>query len=635
MQERCVPRENPDKTAMTAARPRTLSKSDFALARTCDAKLYYRENGYPDDRESDPYLIMLAEGGYMVEALATAKCPDGIALEYGGDATEACAQTLEYLERDRVTLFQATLVWRRRQARVDILRKGGNVVRLIEVKAKSFDGDEHTTSLRDGGRGVLRGKRKPYAIVAGWEDKLEDVTFQVLILERLLPGVTVVPHLCVVDRSKRSALDNLPRLFRIERREARDGTSRLHSARYVGTAEQLALLDLLTELDVSAEVAMLRDDVDEAATRYEALLDAAFDPSLAVRGAKCKECEFVTPDSMKSGFAHCWGELASAEPHILDLHSIGTVRDADGSTLVDSLVRAGKASLFDIPEERLCKTDGSIGPQATRQRRQIQCARSGETWIGPDLRGKIEALTYPLHFIDFEIARLALPYHARMRPYGQVAFQWSSHAVNALGAEPIHREWLNVTDVWPNHTFAMTLRDAIGDAGPVLTWTSFEASRLKEIVRELPQFEVEHPELVAWIENLVAHRIVDLHDWAKADFYHPGMRGRTSLKIVLDALWRCDVVMRDQFRAWTGLTATASQDPYHALPALVINGVTQDVREGTGAVRAYEAMMYGVERDDAAAREAWRLLLLQYCNLDTLSMVLVFEHWRRVTGVPS
>jgi hypothetical protein len=79
--------------------------------------------------------------------------------------------------------------------------------------------------------------------------------------------------------------------------------------------------------------------------------------------------------------------------------------------------------------------------------------------------------------------------------------------------------------------------------------------------------------------------------------------------------------------------STELEDPYHALPSLLINGVEQDVREGTGAVRAYEAMMYGVERTDELARSAWRELLLQYCKLDTLSMVLVFEHWRRATGL--
>jgi len=47
---------------------------------------------------------------------------------------------------------------------------------------------------------------------------------------------------------------------------------------------------------------------------------------------------------------------------------------------------------------------------------------------------------------------------------------------------------------------------------------------------------------------------------------------------------------------------------------------------------AYQAMMYGVERDDPDGRNAWAHLLRQYCELDTLSMVLVFEYWRRATS---
>ena len=68
-----------------ATRERTLSKSDFTLAATCPAKLYFRENGYTDNRANDPYLEALAAGGYMVEALAKARYPDGIKLDYGRD----------------------------------------------------------------------------------------------------------------------------------------------------------------------------------------------------------------------------------------------------------------------------------------------------------------------------------------------------------------------------------------------------------------------------------------------------------------------------------------------------------------------------------------------------------------------
>ena len=103
-------------------------------------------------------------------------------------------------------------------------------------------------------------------------------------------------------------------------------------------------------------------------------------------------------------------------------------------------------------------------------------------------------------------------------------------------------------------------------------------------------------------------------------------------KVVLDALWRSDPVMRAQFREWAGREVAAHEDPYAALPAIEINGVMQNVHEGTGAMTAYQAMMYGVERDEAKARESWGRLLRQYCGLDTLSMVLVYEYWRRRTN---
>ena len=45
--------------------------------------------------------------------------------------------------------------------------------------------------------------------------------------------------------------------------------------------------------------------------------------------------------------------------------------------------------------------------------------------------------------------------------------------------------------------------------------------------------------------------------------------------------------------------------------------------------------MFGAERHDAAVQAAWRQLLLEYCKLDTLAMVLIWEHWRRTVGLSS
>ncbi|CAN5892842.1 hypothetical protein BH11GEM1_BH11GEM1_05080 [soil metagenome] len=64
---------------------RTLSKSDYKAARTCDAKLFYRENGYASDTAGDAYVQMLAMGGYLVEALTCAQRADGIRLDSSRD----------------------------------------------------------------------------------------------------------------------------------------------------------------------------------------------------------------------------------------------------------------------------------------------------------------------------------------------------------------------------------------------------------------------------------------------------------------------------------------------------------------------------------------------------------------------
>lgn len=54
-----------------------LTKSDFKVARTCGTKLYYRKLGYPTTSDDDPYLEFLADGGYMIEAIAKLLFPEG------------------------------------------------------------------------------------------------------------------------------------------------------------------------------------------------------------------------------------------------------------------------------------------------------------------------------------------------------------------------------------------------------------------------------------------------------------------------------------------------------------------------------------------------------------------------------
>ena len=73
---------------------------------------------------------------------------------------------------------------------------------------------------------------------------------------------------------------------------------------------------------------------------------------------------------------------------------------------------------------------------------------------------------YPLHFIDFETSATALPFYKGMRPYEQVAFQFSHHKVdvNKDGSYTVEHanEYINVEKgFFPNFEFVRKLKAAL------------------------------------------------------------------------------------------------------------------------------------------------------------------------------
>ena len=71
-----------------------LSKTDFKVARSCPTKLYYKKRGYPSIEEEDEYLALLAEGGFMVQKIATLLYPEGRQMPFATDPVKAAAETL-------------------------------------------------------------------------------------------------------------------------------------------------------------------------------------------------------------------------------------------------------------------------------------------------------------------------------------------------------------------------------------------------------------------------------------------------------------------------------------------------------------------------------------------------------------
>lgn len=614
---------------------KTLSKSDFKLARDCPAKLTWRERGYPNTLDDNPYLALLAEGGYMVEQLARLLFPGGVELEYDPRRSrDAWETTLAAISSGDGIWFEATLLAGRQLARVDILKRRGNRFDLYEVKSKSFDGDD----LDEGPGGPFRQKRKPNGILTKWRPYLEDITYQVHVLRRLFPEAEVHAYLIVVDKSSTASVEAMPRLFTI-RRGRNPGEPDL-DVRFTGDPAVIDPGELLGVIAVDAEVDELFDEVRAFADAQESrYTDAAIVHQPAPLGLHCAKCEYrVATDESMNGFRECWGPLAPDGPSVLDLYMFGLTKH-DGEKLGDVMIANGRTGLDEVDPARLVKKDGTPTSYSTRQLIQIEHTRRRESWLDPALATAIAKVSYPLHFIDFETSALAVPYHQGMRPYQSIGFQWSCHTIRAPGAVPEHREWLNVVDLWPAVEFIDSLRRAIGDDGTVLIWSKYERTILRQQREQLEARGLATPELMQWLEPLADKdhpdtRLLDQHKLCERHYFHPEMHGKTSIKWVLDAIWQNDPEVRRQFAEWMGGDAydvAAGLGPYDAMPRVVVGDTVLNVADGTGAMRAYQAMLYGdpVDRDRHA--EQWAELLRRYCKLDTLAMVLIWEHWRRGT----
>lgn len=596
-----------------------LSKSDFKTARDCPSKLYYKKLRYPSSMDDDPYLVFLADGGYMVETMAKLLFPSGIEVGNWSDPDKAFHETVDHLNRGDVILFEPTVIHGDYLARVDILVKEGKLLKLIEVKSSSVDTSDPEQP------NPFRGKRG--GISSGWRPYLEDVTFQAHVLSLAFPDYTVRPYLCVVDKARRATRDTTYDRFELTRDP--DGDSWAPEVSFSGDVQSLEKDHLLAILEVSAEVEELLPEVIEEAKRFALSLNGDRIERLPGElSSSCKGCEYRIANSPeeKNGFRECWGPYADASPHLLDLYQLHLVGGRNHN-FVEEMIDRGTASLLYVEEERL------TGAAAARQLQQIDCAASGKEWIDPALPGRLRELPSPFHFIDFEASRLAIPYHEGMRPYELAAFQWSCHRLDDFDAEIQHQEWLNSEEVFPNFAFARSLRDCIGDDGTVFTYSPYEISVLKEIRKQMDDYGEHDASLAEWLDWMTDKgnpRLVDLLLLAKDHYVHPDMKGSLSIKYLLPSVWIHNPSLQamEEFSEYLGYDADGGLlNPYDVLPSLPIGDSEEAVREGTGAMRAYQEMMFGLSSKDPRKRETLRTLLLQYCKLDTAAMVMIWKHW--------
>jgi Domain of unknown function(DUF2779) len=617
-----------------------LSKSDFKVARTCATKLYYKKLDYLSTRDDDDYLLFLADGGYMVEAIARLCHPEGIEIGFDKGPEASAEETTRALEaNETVTLFEATLISNRRLARVDILKKRGNIFELIEVKSKSVN----TANPGNPFRG-LRGN-----IATEWCPYLEDVAFQFSVLRDLFPAAHIMPFLCLADKAKTTRIHSLFSKFELTQTAPAITRFRRPKVSYSGDSAELRRDHFLAQINVTDEVRELLPEVERTSAVFLATLQETVTKILTPINVDCRICEYrlsstdkaISTPATKDGFRECWGNLADETPHILDYYHVSSIRSG-GESLANSLIARRRVRMSDIEEADLVRTDGTPGSINFRQRIQREFSLAGREFLDTELVQRLQGLRYPLHFIDFETSRVAVPYHAGMRPYEQVAFQWSCHTIRERGAPLEHAEWINVVDAFPNFEFAESLMRYLGEEGSFLTWSHHENSVLNDIRHQMQRYIYSNPQLERWLDIVPKHddngstSMVDMCELAKVGYFHPEMKGKLSLKYVLPAVWGSNDALHSlpEFRKYYRRGADgAILSPYDTLQALPFGNPEEDeetdqvVREGIGAMRAYQEMLYGLRRNDDATKDQWRRLLLQYCELDTAAMVMVWTHW--------
>ena len=559
----------------------------------------------------------------MVEALARARYPAGIEVTPNPGESPSAATVRLLTSQPNIVLFEAVFETPSQSARVDIIERVGNRLNLIEVKAKSTSDEADLES-----QGF---RTKSGSIRAGWRPYLEDVTFQREVIREVVGKTfTVTPHLLLVNKTH--ICDDAVTFDKVELLP-RDSTAfGKPRSRYLGDPMLVANHPILKLLDVTAEAddLMTGDSLDEQIAELTEIAACTSPSEVPITLSKvCRDCEYRVTDGQKSGFDECWGTLAIADSHVLDLFRVDLLGGKDSGALED-LIADGVSEVTEIPLSILSET----GSTPIRQALQIAGVEHQE----PELLEALERVTYPLHFIDFETSRIALPYHAGMRPYGLVAFQFSCHTISKPGEDPSHTEWINLDDVCPNTEFVVQLRKAIGDRGTVMVWSPHERSTINQIAKELA---ASNPtlaaELTPWLTNVVTAstdggRMLDLHALCKEHYFHPRMKGRTSIKVVLPAVWESGTFLhRDPwFTKYFKDSPAGVLSPYDTLEAQLIDGHSvAAVTEGGAAMAAYQDMMYGHHRGNSAYRFAVRSSLLRYCELDTAAMLMIWKYWRR------
>ena len=373
-------------------------------------------------------------------------------------------------------------------------------------------------------------------------------------------------------------------------------------------------------------------------------------PQIDRVGSFCKNCEFKVSDQ-KSGFDECWfEEFPSYDPqknHIFELWNYKKSQD---------FIDMG----FHTLEEMNSNNFPTMNPNTkafARQQLQIESS-NGSSNIGDlinkeSLQSKINSWKFPYHFIDFETCQVALPFHKNQKPFTMLATQFSCHSLNEDGSIN-HFEWIARQDNHdPSFECIEELYKVLGnDQGSIFMYSNYENYVLKSVKSRMEEFDkVHYSECILFLdsitfspkENKPERALIDLKDIVLKHYYHPSMKGSNSLKAVLPAIMQSSPFLKEKysepltfgenlsgqifFKEENGMVL----DPYKLLPKIKSDVASSNayfgelLADGAAAMKAFQLIQFS---DIISRKEKDNLIdaLKNYCELDTLAMLMLFEH---------
>ena len=204
-------------------------------------------------------------------------------------------------------------------------------------------------------------------------------------------------------------------------------------------------------------------------------------------------------------------------------------------------------------------------------------------------------IRYPLYFLDFETMQDVIPQYEGTKPYQQIPFQYSLHWIEKPGGELKHTAFLAESGKDPRWALAEQLCHDIPLNACITAYNKgFECGRINELAEAFPALRYH-------LLN-IRDNIVDFLDPFRAGYYYlPEMEGSFSIKKVLPALFPND-------------------------PQLDYSNLTGSVHNGGEAMTIFPKIKDMAPADQQKARQS----LLDYCHLDTLAMVKIWQKLEEV-----